>query len=291
MPRPAQSRKEVTLGAHGGDRLGLDQDLPVADRAGTAPHDRKWCTRPVRSAPAHSRCQRAISRASRARSVRTGQQVVRHPRTRRENTPAGEDDVHPPRERTRTGGGTSHVVGECRRPTAHPGRGPRGAATRSAGHRASRFRAGCPGRFGAPDAAVGPGRPSTARAVHRPRMTGTVRLSGLAAAPHHVHLTGEYPVLTDLGYLRPEGLVAHTPGTRRPATTGVSQELGAFLTPAPVSTVRIGQAPNSSFPASILVSVCWQISQTGTHTPPRQTSRHTPQDRGSPPPQPQRVPP
>ena len=69
----------------------------------------------------------------------------------------------------------------------------------------------------------------------------------------------------DLGYLRLEGLVAQAPGARRPATAGVSQELGAILTPAPVSTLQIGQAPNSSF----LVSMYWQINGTGDHTPPR----------------------
>ena len=69
----------------------------------------------------------------------------------------------------------------------------------------------------------------------------------------------------DLGYLRLEGLVAQAPGARRPATAGVSQELGAILTPAPVSTLQIGQAPNSSF----LGSMYWQINEMGAHTPPR----------------------
>ena len=46
----------------------------------------------------------------------------------------------------------------------------------------------------------------------------------------------------DLGYLRLEGLVAQAPGARRPATAGASQVLGAILTPAPVSTLQIGQA-------------------------------------------------
>ena len=50
---------------------------------------------------------------------------------------------------------------------------------------------------------------------------------------------------------------------------GVSQELGVILTPAPVSTLQIGQTPNSSF----LVSMYWQINKMGAHTPPRQTSR------------------
>ena len=68
----------------------------------------------------------------------------------------------------------------------------------------------------------------------------------------------------DSGYLRLESLVAQAPGTKRPATAGVSQALGAILTPAPVSTLQIGQAPNSSF----LVSMYWQISGTGAHTPP-----------------------
>ena len=69
----------------------------------------------------------------------------------------------------------------------------------------------------------------------------------------------------DLRYLRLEGLVAQAPGARRPATAGVSQELGAILTPAPLSTLQIGQAPNSSF----LVSMYWQINETGAHTAPR----------------------
>jgi len=63
----------------------------------------------------------------------------------------------------------------------------------------------------------------------------------------------------DLGYLRLEGLVAQTPDARRPATAGVSHVLGAILTPAPVSTLQIGQAPNSSF----LVSTYRQINGTG----------------------------
>ena len=54
------------------------------------------------------------------------------------------------------------------------------------------------------------------------------------------------------------------PGTRRPATASVSQVLGAILTPALVSTLQIGQAPNSSF----LVSMYWQINEMGAHTPP-----------------------
>ena len=70
----------------------------------------------------------------------------------------------------------------------------------------------------------------------------------------------------DLGYLRLEGLVAQAPGARRPATAGVSQVLGAILTPAPVSTLQIGQAPSSSF---LRESMYWQISGTGAHTPPR----------------------
>ena len=68
----------------------------------------------------------------------------------------------------------------------------------------------------------------------------------------------------DLGYLRLEDLVAQAPGARRPATASVSQVLGAILTPAPVSTLQIGQAPNSSF----LVSMYWQINEMGAHTPP-----------------------
>jgi len=45
----------------------------------------------------------------------------------------------------------------------------------------------------------------------------------------------------------------------------VSQVLGAILTPAPVSTLQIGQAP-SSF---LWESMYWQINGTGAHTPPR----------------------
>lgn len=43
--------------------------------------------------------------------------------------------------------------------------------------------------------------------------------------------------------LRLEDLIAQAPGARRPATAGVSQELGASLTPAPVNTLQTGQAP------------------------------------------------
>lgn len=46
----------------------------------------------------------------------------------------------------------------------------------------------------------------------------------------------------------------------------MSHVLGAILTPAPVSTLQTGQAPNSSF---FLVSMYWQINGTGAHTPPR----------------------
>ena len=49
------------------------------------------------------------------------------------------------------------------------------------------------------------------------------------------------------------------------ATAGVSQVLGAVLTPAPVSTLQIGQAPNPSF---LRESMYRQINETGTHTPP-----------------------
>ena len=66
----------------------------------------------------------------------------------------------------------------------------------------------------------------------------------------------------DPGYLRLEGLVAQAPGARRLATAGVSQVLGAICTPASLGVAQIGQAPNSSF----LVSMYWQISETGTHT-------------------------
>ena len=69
----------------------------------------------------------------------------------------------------------------------------------------------------------------------------------------------------DLGYLRLEDLIAQAPGARRPATAGVSQVLGAILTPAPVSTLQIGQAPNSF----LWESMYWQINGTGAHTPPR----------------------
>ena len=69
----------------------------------------------------------------------------------------------------------------------------------------------------------------------------------------------------DLGYLRLEGLVAQAPGARRPATAGVSQELGAILTPAPLSTLQIGSTPNSF----LRESMYWQINETGAHTAPR----------------------
>ena len=45
----------------------------------------------------------------------------------------------------------------------------------------------------------------------------------------------------------------------------MSQVLGAILTPAPVSTLQIGQAPNSF----LWESMYWQINGTGAHTPPR----------------------
>ena len=99
-------------------------------------------------------------------------------------------------------------------------------------------------------------------------VTGTVTLGGLRSAPHHVHLAGPpapsswFLWTLDISVLRV--LVAQAPGTRRPATADVSQVLGAILTPAPVSTLQIGQAPNSFF----LVSMYWQISGTGAHTPP-----------------------
>ena len=47
-------------------------------------------------------------------------------------------------------------------------------------------------------------------------------------------------VLVDLGYLE---LVAQAPGARRPATAGVSQVLGAILTPAPVSNLADRPGP------------------------------------------------
>ena len=44
----------------------------------------------------------------------------------------------------------------------------------------------------------------------------------------------------------------------------MSQALGVILTPAPVSTLQIGQAPNSF----LRESMYWQINETGAHTPP-----------------------
>ena len=100
-------------------------------------------------------------------------------------------------------------------------------------------------------------------------VTGTVTLGGLGSAPHHVHLAGPqhrgswFLWTLDISALRI--LVAQAPGARRPATAGVSQVLGAILTPAPVSTLQTGQAPSSS----VLVSMYWQINGTGAHTAPR----------------------
>ncbi|WP_245154619.1 hypothetical protein [Actinomyces viscosus] len=45
----------------------------------------------------------------------------------------------------------------------------------------------------------------------------------------------------------------------------MSQVLGAICTPASLSVAQIGQAPNSSF----LASMYWQINGMGAHTPPR----------------------
>ena len=64
----------------------------------------------------------------------------------------------------------------------------------------------------------------------------------------------------DLGYFGLEGLVAQAPGARRPATAGVSQVLGAILTPALVNPLQTGQAPNSSF---LRERMYWQINGTG----------------------------
>ena len=64
---------------------------------------------------------------------------------------------------------------------------------------------------------LGPGRPSAARAVHHPRVTGTVTLGDLRATPHHVHLAGPQNrvtgslVFVDSGYLHPESLVTQPP--------------------------------------------------------------------------------
>ena len=106
--------------------------------------------------------------------------------------------------------------------------------------------------------------------MHRLRVTGTVTLGALRAAPHHVHLAGSqhrgswFLWTLDISALRI--LVAQAPGARRSATAGLSQVLGAILTPAPVSTLQTGQAPNSSF---MRESMYRQINETGAHTPPR----------------------
>ena len=99
-------------------------------------------------------------------------------------------------------------------------------------------------------------------------VTGTVTLGALRSAPHHMYLAGpqhRVAVFVNPGNLSTQGLVAQAPGARRPATAGVSQVLGAILTPAPVSTLQIGQAPNSF----LWESMYWQINGTGAHTPPR----------------------
>ena len=75
-----------------------------------------------------------------------------------------------------------------------------------------------------------PGRPRVARRCAGPRVRHRdTRRS--QAPPHHVHLAGlrtEWLVLVDLGYLRLEYLTAQAPGTRKPATAGVSQALGTI---------------------------------------------------------------
>ena len=78
-------------------------------------------------------------------------------------------------------------------------------------------------------------------------VTGTVTLGGLGSAPHHVHLAGPqhrgswFLWTLDISALRI--LVAQAPGARRPATAGVSQVLGAILTPAPVSNLADRPGP------------------------------------------------
>ena len=96
------------------------------------------------------------------------------------------------------------------------------------------------------------------RDARRPRVGPASRASCGSPAPSSWFLW-----TLDISALRV--LVAQAPGARRPATAGVSQVLGAILTPAPVSTLQTGQAPNSSF----LVSMYWQINGTGAHTAPR----------------------
>lgn len=46
---------------------------------------------------------------------------------------------------------------------------------------------------------------------------------------------------------------------------GVSHVLGAILTPVPVRTLQIGQAPNSF----LRDSMYWQINGMSAYTPPR----------------------
>ena len=68
----------------------------------------------------------------------------------------------------------------------------------------------------------------------------------------------------DLGYLRLEDLIAQAPGARRPATAGVSQVLGAILTPAPVSTLQTGQAPRRALsPCLIFILIHYIFALTG----------------------------
>jgi len=83
----SQSEAERSLPGNPPRRLPRSRPgLPCSGWLGTAPHGRKWCTRPERSAPVCFRCQIAIFRASRARSVHTGRQVVCQPTIRREYT-------------------------------------------------------------------------------------------------------------------------------------------------------------------------------------------------------------
>ena len=92
----------------------------------------------------------------------------------------------------------------------------------------------------------------------------SVRLPQVTFAPGSSTDRGKTPVPTATGPA--PGTYHQGPPTRQRVGLGcVSQVPGAILTPAPVSTLQIGQAPNSSF----LVSMYWQINGTGAHTPPR----------------------
>ena len=78
-------------------------------------------------------------------------------------------------------------------------------------------------------------------------VTGTVTLGALRAAPHRVHLAGPQHRGSWFSWTRLISvlriLVAQAPGARRPATAGLSQVLGAILTPAPVSNLADRPGP------------------------------------------------